>query len=102
MPRDQGCASFRFHGELNDHLPPDLREREIERQIFLPTSAKDLIESLGAPHTEVDVVFVNGQAADFSRLIHKGDRVEVYPAGAAVEGAEALHLQPEPLPEPKF
>ena len=38
-----------------------------------------MIEALGVPHTEVELVFVNGETAGFERALGDGDRVAVYP-----------------------
>ena len=50
-----------------------------------PASVKDAIEALGVPHPEVDVIVVNGQAADFSYRMQDGDDVAVYPAFHSVD-----------------
>jgi uncharacterized protein with PIN domain/sulfur carrier protein ThiS len=42
-------------------------------------SVKDLIQSLGVPHTEVGQIRVNDQWVDFSTLLREDDRVEVFP-----------------------
>ncbi len=96
------CARFRFYAELNDHLPPGDQYRTIEKQFFLPASVKDMIESLGVPHAEVDLVLVNGESSDFSRLIRDGDQVAVYPVFESIDIAPVLRLRPQPLREPKF
>jgi uncharacterized protein with PIN domain len=75
-----GRAVFRFYSELNDHFTPERQHRSMEKEFFVPGSVKDMIESVGVPHTEVNLVLVNGEESDFSRLIHDGDRVAVYPA----------------------
>jgi hypothetical protein len=72
-------AAFRFYAELNDHLPHDQQYRTVPRDFFVPAAGKDMIESSGVPHTEVDLVIVNGESSDFSRLVRNGDRVAVYP-----------------------
>jgi uncharacterized protein len=95
-------ASVRFYAELNDHLPPALRHRTIEREFFVPGSVKDTIESFGVPHTEVELVLVNGQSSDFSRLVRDGDRVAVYPVFEAMDITPVLRVRPTALREPKF
>jgi uncharacterized protein len=96
------CARFRFYAELNDHLPPGDQYRTVEKQFFLPASVKDMIESMGVPHTEVDLVLVNGESSDFSRLIRDSDSVAVYPVFESVDITPVLRLRPQPLREPKF
>src|SRR6185437_13918 len=90
------------YAELNDHLPPGLQYRPLEKRLLLPASLKDTIESFGVPHTEVDLVLVNGESSDFSRLIRNGDRVSVYPVFESIDITPALRLWPQPLREPKF
>jgi uncharacterized protein with PIN domain len=102
MASGPATACFRFYAELNDHLPPSLRYRQVEKRFFVPASVKDMIESLGVPHTEVDLVLVNGESSDFTRLIRNGDRVAVYPVFESVDITPVLKVRPRPLREPKF
>lgn len=51
---------MRFYAELNDFLPRDRRFVSFRRPLGLQQTMKDLIEAAGVPHTEVDVVIVNG------------------------------------------
>jgi len=95
-------ATFRFYAELNDHLPPGEQFRAIECEFFVPASVKAMIEGLGVPHTEVDLVLVNGESCDFARLIQNGDRVAVYPMFESLDITPVLRLRPQPLREPKF
>jgi uncharacterized protein with PIN domain len=96
------CASIRFYAELNDHLPRGQQFRTIQKELLVPASVKDMIESFGVPHTEVDLVLVNGEFADFSRLVRNGDRVAVYPVFETLDIAPVSRLRPQPLREPKF
>lgn len=75
MRRD---ATFFFHGELNDFLPPARRGGEFEYAIERRASVKDVIEALGPPHTEIGAIRVDGRAADFSHVLC-GAHVEVWP-----------------------
>jgi uncharacterized protein len=72
-------ASFRFYEELNDFLPAG-REKQDNVYVFKgnPT-VKDAIEAQNVPHTEVDLIMVNGDPVDFSYKMNDGDRVSVYP-----------------------
>jgi uncharacterized protein len=95
-------ASFRFYAELNDHLPPGQRYRTVERDFFLPASVKDMIESFGVPHNELDLVLVNGESSDFSRLVQNGDRVAVYPVFESLDITAELRLRPRTLRDTRF
>lgn len=70
---------FRFYGQLNDFLPASWRYSRFARPLHAPASVKDVIESLGVPHPEVDVITVNGEAADFTYRVRAGDHIAVYP-----------------------
>jgi len=97
-----GQVHIRFYKELNDFLPPGRREREFAQAFKLPGSVKDLIESLGVPHTEIDLILVNKNSVDFSYLIHNDDRISVYPAFATPDITPLLHLQPVLPDDPGF
>jgi len=68
----------------------------------VPASVKDVIESFGIPHTEVELVLVNGESSDFSRLVRDGDRVAVYPVFESLDITPELRVRPQALREPKF
>lgn len=102
MPPSPASACFRFYAELNDHLPLSHQYRTVVRQFFVPASVRDMIESLGVPHTEVDLVLVNGESSDFTRPVQNGDRVTAYPMFESIDITPVLRLRPQPLREPKF
>jgi uncharacterized protein with PIN domain len=95
-------ASFRFYAELNDFLPPERRGREFSYSFIDRTSVKDMIESLGVPHTEIDIILVNGESVDFTKLVEDGDRIAVYPMFEAIDVTPLLRLRPEPLRVTRF
>lgn len=73
-------ATFRFYEELNDFLPPSRRRRDIITACARAATTKHMIEAIGVPHTEVELILVNGESSNFDRLLAEGDRVAVYPA----------------------
>jgi uncharacterized protein with PIN domain len=95
-------ARFRFYAELNDFLPPERRFVEFTHDFLDIATVKDRIESFGVPHTEVDLILVNGEPADFARRVRDGDRVSVYPVFEALDIAPLARLRPEPLRNPRF
>ena len=66
-------AQFRFYAELNDLLAPQRRGRSSVYTFGVPPSLKDAVEACLVPHTEVDLILANGEAAAFSRLLRDGD-----------------------------
>jgi len=95
-------ACFRFYAELNDHLPPERQYKTLEKSFFLPSAVKDMIESFGVPHTEVDLIVANGQSVGFSYLVQNGDRIAVYPMFESLDVTSEQRLRPSPLRNPKF
>lgn len=90
-------AVFRFYGELNDFLPPKYRQRDIEYGFQNTPAIKDAIEALGVPHTEVDLIIVNGQSVGFSYRLRDGDRVAVYPVFESLDISPIVQLREKPL-----
>jgi len=78
-------VSFRFYGRLNDFLPPIRRGGRFTQVLKNVSSVKDVIEALGVPHPEVDVILINGAAQDFPARVHDGDHVAVYPAFRSID-----------------
>jgi len=65
-------------------------------------TTKHMIEALGVPHTEVELILVNGESVDFSYLLQDGDRVAVYPRFEAMDVTPLLRVREQPLREPRF
>jgi uncharacterized protein with PIN domain len=95
-------AYFRFYAELNDHLPADQQYEAQKKLFFVPSTVKDMIESFGVPHTEVELIIVNGESAGFSRVILDGDRIGVYPMFESIDITPALRVRSHALRNPKF
>lgn len=95
-------ASFRFYGPLNDFLPPACRQRTLVHRFDSSASVKDLIETLGVPHVEIDRIAVNGRLVDFAYLVQDDDRIAVYPLFATFDLGDDVRLGPLPQAEPRF
>jgi uncharacterized protein with PIN domain len=95
-------ATFRFYEELNDFLAPDRRKREFTCPCARAATTKHMIEALGVPHTEVELILVNGESADFNRILRDGDRVAVYPRFEAMDVTPLLRVRDYPLRETRF
>ncbi len=90
-------AEFRFYEELNDFLPPEQRKRTIFRRFNGHPGIKDCIEAFGVPHTEVELIVVNGQSVGFDYQLQAGDRVAVYPVFESFDVAPLVRLREAPL-----
>ncbi|MBV9385783.1 MAG: Mut7-C ubiquitin/RNAse domain-containing protein [Chroococcidiopsidaceae cyanobacterium CP_BM_ER_R8_30] len=95
-------SDFRFYAELNDFLPPSRRQVRFTYVFEGRGSIKDMIESLGVPHTEVDLILVNGESVDFSYLVQDGDRIDVYPVSESSHITPLVNVRPKPLLVPRF
>lgn len=100
--RIQREVRLRFYAELNDFLPDDKRQREFAYSFVGTPSVKDMIEAVGVPHTEVDVILVDGASVDFSHRLHGGERVAVYPVFERYDVSPVTRLRPAPLRETRF
>lgn len=72
-------ARIRFYEELNDFLPHRYKKRDIQAVWEGKRSLKDLIESYGVPHSEVDLVLVNGEPGLLETLVSDDAEISVYP-----------------------
>src|SRR5690606_34166585 len=95
-------ATFRFYEELNNFLAPERRRRPFSRHCARAATTKHMIEALGVPHTEVELVLVNGESVGFDRLLREGDRVAVYPKFEALDVSELLRVRTRPLRTMRF
>ena len=93
---------LRFYEELNDLLPKEKKKKRFIHNFIDRTSVKDLIESIGVPHTEVDLILVNGNSVNFKYLITDGDDISVYPVFESLDISDVQHLRPKPLRKPQF
>lgn len=100
MPRIP--ASFRFYEELNDFLAEGRRKRDFDIEVDRARSVKDAIESAGVPHTEVDLILVDGVSVGFEHLLRGGERVSVYPMFELIDISPVVRLRPRPLRDPRF
>jgi len=98
----QPIANFRFYEELNDFLRPELRKRTFSQAFNGTPAVKDVIEAIGVPHAEVDLVLIDGESVDFSRRLHDGNRVAVYPMFERLDLASLTRLRPRPLRRTRF
>ena len=93
---------LRFYEELNDFLVKDRKKIRFTHNYIDRASVKDIIESYGIPHTEIDLILVNGKSVGFDHLVSDGDDISVYPVFESLDITNVQHLRPEPLRNPKF
>lgn len=94
--------TIRFYQELNYFLKKYPKKQDINFSFSEKRSIKDLIESFGVPHVEVDLILVNGESVDFNYLVRDGDRISVYPVFESFDITNKQKLRATPLREIKF
>lgn len=67
------------YGDLDFFLGPRTRGGKVDRHLSEKTSVKDVIESCGIPHPEVDLILLNGKAVDFAYAVTADAEIELYP-----------------------
>jgi uncharacterized protein len=69
-------VELRFH----DDLPFFLKQKKlpIERRLVERTSVKDAIEACGVPHTEVDLILIDGRSGGFEKVLAQDAVVDVH------------------------
>ncbi|NIR32074.1 MAG: Mut7-C ubiquitin/RNAse domain-containing protein [Gammaproteobacteria bacterium] len=95
-------ARFRFYEELNDFLPGPRRKRAFAHRCAREATVKHAIEALGVPHTEVELILVNGESVDFGHRVREGDRISVYPKFESFDVSPLLRVRERPLRRPRF
>jgi len=95
-------ATFRFYEELNDFLPRARRGQAFSVGCAREATTKHMIEALGVPHTEVELILVNGESENFDYRLRHGDRVAVYPRFERFDISPLLRVRTEPLRQVRF
>jgi uncharacterized protein with PIN domain len=98
----RGHVEVRVYAELNEFVAPELRGGVLHRPFQPHQTVKDVIEAAGVPHTEVDLVLVNGEPVDFSYRPTVGARIAVYPVFETLDIGPINRLRPQPLRDVRF
>jgi uncharacterized protein len=97
-----GHVEVRAYAELNDFLAPAERGTTVRRPFRSHQTVKDVIEALGIPHTEVDLILADGQSVGFSHRPNSGVRLAVYPVFESLDIVPVGRLRPTALRDPRF
>ncbi|MEZ4670513.1 MAG: hypothetical protein R3E39_21605 [Anaerolineae bacterium] len=95
-------AALRFHGELNFFLPRARKNVWIEHHFDGRVSVKDMVESLGIPHPEIEVITANSHSVDFNYMVQSGDTLEVYGSPNGKGDESPIELRPAYPGRPAF
>jgi uncharacterized protein len=81
------------HGDLDFFLGSRAGPGRVERRLSEKTSVKDVIESCGIPHSEVDLILLNGEAVNFGYAVRGDAEIELYPPGIQSSNFREKRLQ---------
>lgn len=95
-------VSFRFYEELNNYLPEEMQKVWVENRIETQASIGEIIQSLGIPLDDIDLILVNQQSKGFEYFLHDGDRISIYPVFESFDISEMNRLRERLLRNPKF
>jgi uncharacterized protein len=95
-------VAIRFYAELNDFLKNKWKKKSLEFHFKGQVTIKVAIESLGVPHTSVDLILANGQPVDFLYKLQNGDLISVYPEFETFDISEINKLRKKPLRTSRF
>lgn len=87
-------VTVRVYGPLNDFLPARRRQAAFAHAFEGRESVKDLVEGLGVPHPEVDLILVNGEPAAFDRAVQDGNRIAVFPRFECLDVGDVTLVRP--------
>lgn len=87
-------ACFTFFLSLNDFLSLKNRNKSVNYTFTGNPAVKDAIEAIGIPHTEVDIIVVNGSPVNFFYKLQNNDTAAVYPVNATPAHTKNYSLTP--------
>jgi len=91
---------IQFNDSLNFFVKEDKRNSVITYEFEQKRSIKDLLESIGIPHTEVDLIIVDETSVTFEHQVSDNEHINVYPVTCSQEITSStnklIHLQPKP------
>ena len=93
---------FRFYEELNEHLPENIRKKDFTFEFTGHPSVKNSIHAIGVPHSEVDLILVDGESVGFDYQMKGSEKISVYPVFESLDISPLIRLRPKPLREPRF
>jgi hypothetical protein len=98
----QRISYFRFYEELNDFLPKKWSKKKFEYSFTGITSVKNIIEAIGVPHVEIDLILVDGESVAFDFILRGGEQISVYPVFESFDISPVIRLRAKPLRAIKF
>jgi uncharacterized protein with PIN domain len=95
------CTLY-FHRELTEFLPASTTDGIIRYELNRRASIKDIVESLGPPHTEIGKITVHNRPVDFGFIPRPGQVLHLHPLVPPVNPCLPSLLRPYFLTEMRF
>jgi hypothetical protein len=93
---------LRFYEELNDYLPLEWRKRDFNYSLSRKVSLHQILNTLGVPASEVELILVNGSSVELSHCPRPCDRISIYPVFESFDVKPVLRIRDEPLRQLRF
>lgn len=93
---------FHFFGELNFFLPKKHRHQPFSHAFAWKASIKDMVESLGPPHCEIDLLTVDGISVGFDHIVMPKSQICVYDKTSPTSIENRVLLRPPLQGKPRF
>ncbi len=95
-------ATIRLYAELNDFVRPNRKQTDFDYSFLVPVTVGEIIESLGIPLSEVDLILIDGDSENFGYRLRGGERISVYPVFESFDIGSLSRLRREPLRSSRF
>jgi len=95
-------ATFRFHDSLKFFLPRKQKNQPITHTFDWKASIKDMVESMGVPHPEVELLVVNGTSVGWDYIVQPDDEIDIHPQFDAISLTDKTPLFPVYSGKPRF
>jgi hypothetical protein len=103
QPQQLNNISLIFHGDTKELLgKPYSNNSVVNYPLNRRASIKDIIESLGVPHTEIGRLLLKTIPLTFTFIPDGGEEIHVHPLSPDLPVTSANLLRPTPLPKLQF
>ena len=97
-----GAITIFFSEGLQDLLRQGPKNDPIEYELNRRASIKDIVESIGIPHTEIGSILVKNQMMGFGFIPEPGQKIRVAEIDAPFDVTKPSLLRPEPIQAVRF
>lgn len=96
------CVYLKFHNDFQMLLPKIQTGKVVKYALKRRASLKDIIESLGVPHTEVAQILLKNSELGFDFIPVGGEEIKIQPFSDEMSVFSSTLLRPQPIFTLKF